>query len=70
MIVSVECVKQRQARFGGGLVFCHVMLLIILKPSSSKAMPIEKILWKVPDIQMVPLGLSTFLQRFIQRRLN
>ena len=69
-MVSVECVKHRHAKFGGGFVFCHVMLLIILKPSCSNAIPIEYILCNVPDIQIVPFGFSTFLHNLIHFLLN
>ena len=69
-MVSVECVKHRHAKFGGGFVFCHVMLLIILKPSCSNAIPIEYILCNVPDIHIVPFGFSTFLHNLIHFLLN
>ena len=69
-MVSVECVKHRHAKFGGGFVFCHVMLLIILNPSCSSAIPIEYILCSVPDIQIVPFGFNTFLHNLIHLLLN
>jgi len=69
-IVSVECVKHRHAKFGGGFVFCHVILLIILKPSCSNAIPIEYILCNVPDIHIVPFGFSTLLHNLIHFLLN
>ena len=46
------------------------MLLIILKPSCSSAIPIEYILCNVPDIQIVPFGFSTFLHNLIHFLLN
>ena len=69
-MVSVECVKHRHAKFGGGLVFCHIMLLIILKPSCSNAIPTEYILCNVPDIHIVPSGFNTFLHSLIHFLLN
>ena len=69
-MVSVECVKYLQLIFGGGFVFCQVILFIILNPNSSSTNPITYILCTVPDIQIVPLSFNTSLHFDIHDLLN
>jgi hypothetical protein len=57
--ISVECVKNRQARFGAAFGLYQVMVLSRWKPSSCSAKPTEKITCCVPDTHSVPEGLST-----------
>ena len=66
----MECVKQRQERFGGGLGFSHAMSFRIRKPRCWRAKPTEKMLWWVPVTQSVPFGFWTRRQPHSQARLN
>src|SRR5437868_3256408 len=58
MSVSVEWVKYRLERFGGGSGFSQAIMFSTFMPSCLMAKPTEKMLWCVPVTQIVPFGRS------------